>query len=96
MTNAPSVKNLEDMGYQIGGSVAAPVYGVPLAAGRDLNIMPDKEEKNKVYFGVTTTVGFGTPGSEFHVEMGQTGSLEGIEFNIFDVPENVYRSIMEW
>ncbi|MDD7635687.1 MAG: RHS repeat-associated core domain-containing protein [Clostridiales bacterium] len=95
MTNAPSIGKLEGPGYQIGGSVGVPVYGVPLAAGGDFNIMPDSA-LNTAYLGVTTNVGFGTPGGEFHVEWGETATLNATRFNVFDVAEELYIKIMEW
>ena len=95
VTNAPSIDKLDGLGYQIGGSVGVPVYGVPLAAGGDFNIIPDSA-LNTTYLGATTNVGFGTPGGEFHVEWGETATWNATRFNIFDVAENVYIKIMEW
>ena len=95
VTNAPSIDKLEGSGYQIGGSVGVPVYGVPLAAGGDFNIIPDSA-LNTTYLGATTNVGFGTHGGEFHVEKGETATWNATRFNIFDVAENIYIKIMEW
>ena len=81
--------------YQIGGSIAAPVCGIPLAAGGDIMFMPDTE-LNTGYLGVTRNVGFGTPGGEIHVEWGTTVTLLKTQFNIFDVARNIYIKIMEW
>ena len=94
-TNAPSIDNLNGPGYQIGGSVGIPVYGVPVAAGGDFNIIPD-DELGTVYFGTTTNVGLGTPGGEFHVEWGETSTWKETRFNIFDVAKNIYIKVMEW
>ena len=95
ITNAPSIYKLNGSGYQIGGSVGIPVSGVPLAAGSDFNIIPD-EALNKIYFGSTTSIGFGTPGRELHVEWGETAAWNCTRFNIFDLAENIYDKIMGW
>ena len=95
VTNAPSIDKLEGPGYQIGGSAGVPVYGVPLAAGGDFNIIPDST-LNTTYLGVTTNGGFGTPGGEFHVEWSETATWNTTRFNVFDVAEEIYIKIMEW
>ena len=95
ITNAPNIHKLEGSGYQIGGSIGIPVYGVPLAAGGDFNIIPDST-LNTTYLGATANMGFGTPGGEIHVEWGETATWNAIHFNIFDVAENIYIKIMEW
>ncbi|HHW46456.1 MAG TPA: hypothetical protein GXX17_06040 [Clostridiales bacterium] len=95
VTNASNIKNLEGSGYQIGGSVGVPVYGVPLAVGGDFNIIPDTK-LNKTYFGVTSNIGFGTSGGEFHVEWGETVTWNQTQFNVFDVMQKIYIKIMEW
>ena len=95
VTNAPRINELEDLGYQIGGSGQVIISGVPLIVGGDLNIIPDPNQ-NTTYFGATTNMGFGTPGGEFHVEWGQTKTDESTRFNIFDVARDVYIKIMEW
>ena len=38
----------------------------------------------------------GSPGAEFHVEIGYTDTIEKTKFNIFDIVENFYIKIMEW
>ena len=93
ISNAPSVYKLEGTSYQLGGTLGVPVYGVPLAAGGDFNIIPDSE-LNKTYYGLTTNFGFGTPGGELHVEWGNTVTL--ISFNIFDEFDKAYSNIMRW
>ena len=95
VTNAPSIDKLDGFGCQIGGSVGVPVYGVPLAAGADVNILPDSE-LNTAYFGATTSAGFGTPGGEFHVQWGETATWKVTRLNIFDVAKGIYIKIMEW
>ena len=95
VTNAPTIDKLKGPGYQVGGSFGVPVYGVPIAAGADLNIIPDTE-LNENYYGATTTVGFGTPGGEFHVEWGKTATWKRTQFNAFDVAKDIYVKIMEW
>lgn len=79
----------------MGGSVAVPVFGVPLAAGADLNIIPDTE-LNKTYYGATSNVGLGTPGGEIHAEWGETVTWDQTQFNVFDVAKTIYIKIMEW
>ncbi len=95
VTNAPNIGKLNGPGYQMGGSVGVPIYGVPLAIGGDFNIIPDTD-LNKTYYGATSNVGFGTPGGEFHVELGETATWNKTQFNIFDIAENIYIKIMEW
>ena len=95
VTNAPNIRKLEGLGYQIGGSMGIPVYGVPIAVGGDFNIIPD-DELNKTYLGMTRNIGLGTPGGELHIEWGGTGTWKKTQFNIFDVAENIYAKIMEW
>ena len=95
VTNAPSIDKLEGPGYQIGGSIGAPVYGVPLVAGFDFNILPD-DVLNTAYVGLTGTFGLGTPGGEFHVEWGETTTWNTTRINIFDWAEDIYDRIMEW
>ena len=93
VTNAQTIHDLNGPGYQIGGSVGVPVYGIPLVVGGDFNILPNS--KNTNYYGVTTNVGFGTPGAEFHVEWGETQTYT-TQFNIFDWMKTVYTEIMGW
>ena len=95
VTNASSIDKLEGPYYQIGGSVAAPVEGVPLAIGGDVMFMPDTL-LNKGYFGLTGNLGFGTPGTEFHVEWGSTATWNSSRFNVFDVAREIYLKILEW
>ena len=93
VSNAPNVNKLENEYYQVGGSIAFPVEGVPLAAGGDIMFMPDE---NTGYFGITGNKGLGSPGKEFHVEWGETITFTETQFNIFDVARDVYIRIMEW
>lgn len=95
MTNAPSIDKLTGLGYQIGESHGFKAKGVPLSFGGDLNIIPDNK-LNKVYLGSTTNAGFGTPGTEYHVEWGETSTIKGSQFNIFDVAKNLYNNVMGW
>ena len=95
VTNAPTIENLQGPSYQIGGMIGIPVYGVPLAVGGDFNILEDTE-LHRVYLGSTRNVGFGTPGGEFHVEWGETATLNSTRFNIFDIAQNLYTNIMGW
>ncbi len=97
ITNAPSVKKLseDNLAYQVGGTAGVPVYGVPLAFGGDLVVIPDTNE-SRTYYGGTANVGFGSPGGEFHIEWGKTVSLQNNEYNIFDDLEKIYQVIMGW
>ena len=96
LTNAPSISNLEGEAYQIGGAVGAPVSGVPLAVGVDFNIIPDASSEKAYYYGLTTGIGVGTPGGEFHTTWGQTYTVEKSQFNVFRVAKALYKKIMEW
>ena len=97
MTNAPSINELNGLGYQVGGSAIILVDNVPVAVGGDFNIIPDLE-RNRTYYGATVTrgVAIGKPGGEFHVEWGTTTTLPKTQFNIFDVARDIYAKIMEW
>ena len=95
ITNAPSINKLNDAYYQVGGSIAKTINGIPAAVGGDIMIMPD-QELNTEYFGLTGNVGFGTEGKEFHVEWGTTITAPSTQFNIYDVARSVYDKIMEW
>ena len=94
-TNAPNIDALEGLGAQLGGSVGAPVFGVPIVLGADVNIIPDPGKK-KVYTGSTGNIGFGFPGAEAHVEWGETATLGGARINIFDIADQLYNRIMGW
>ena len=95
VTNAPNIDKLNDAYYQVGGSIAVPIEGVPVVAGGDVMFMPDPA-LNTGYFGLTGNVGFGTPGKEFHVEWGTTFTLPYTQFNVYEVARSVYIKIMEW
>ena len=95
VTNAPNIKKLNDAYYQVGGSIAVPIEGVPVAAGGDIMYMPDPE-LNTGYFGLTGNAGLGTPGKEFHVEWGTTATIPGMQFNVYDFARAVYIKIMGW
>ena len=79
----------------MGGSIATPIKGIPVAAGGDIMFMPDPE-LNTGYVGLTGNIGVGTPGKEFHVEWGTTFTLPMTQFNIYDVAQFMYIKIMEW
>ena len=95
IANAPSIEKLEGSGYQIGGSIGVPVYNVPIAAGGDVNIIPD-EALGTTYYGLTGNLGFGTPGGEIHAEWGNTATWGITKFNVFDMANVGYIKIMEW
>ena len=92
ITNAPNIYKLEGPGYQVGGTMN--IAGTPIVVGGEANIIPD-EELGKVYGGVTGIMGFGAS-NEVHVEWGETRTLKGSEFNIFDAAHGIYIKIMEW
>lgn len=81
--------------YQIGGSIAVPIEGVPVAAGGNVMFMP-APENNTGYFGITGNVGLGTPGKEVHVEWGTTVTQPYFQVNIYEAARYVYIVIMEW
>ncbi len=93
VTNAPNVKNLEGEYAQLGSSIAAPVGGVPLAVGADFMLLPDTPNK-RMYHGLTGSLGFGTPGRDFHVEWGETTTI--FRINIYEVADDIYDWIMGW
>ena len=93
-TNASSIYKLDGFGYQIGGGLAAPVCGVPLAVSADILLIPDKE-LNSMYYGFSRSVGVGTPGKESHIELGYTETTS-ISFNVFDIVDEWCGKIMEW
>lgn len=97
VTNAPSIRKLNGMGYQLGGSAIIPVDGVPVAIGGDFNIIPD-DTSGKTYFGTTKNIGVGVGqlGVEFHVEWGNTGTWKATQFNVFDMARQAYIKVMEW
>ncbi len=81
-TNAPSIYHLEGMGYRIGGSLAAPVSGIPMYGGFDVDIIPD-DEADTHYYGTTRSSGVGVPGGEYHIEFGKT--FGGVSVNLFEL-----------
>ena len=95
LTNAPSIDNLSNVSYQIGGSYAQVIYGVPAYAGVDLSLIPDSK-KRRGYFGYTRNLGVGSPGAEVHFEVCESFVSQGVRINVFDMAGNIYRKIMEW
>ena len=63
VTNAHTSHDLNGSGYQIGGSVGVPVYGIPLVVGGDFNILPNS--KNTNYYGVTRMLDLVHPAQNF-------------------------------
>lgn len=92
VTNAPSIYELTEQSYLVGGSIGAPIKGFPFYTGVDIMFM----DNDKLYHGFTSTTGGGTPGLEVHAEWGKTITVEKAEFNIFDVARLMYRKVMEW
>lgn len=94
VTNAPNIYKLKGPSQQVGGSFGVPIYGVPVSAGGDLILMRD-DELNKNYFGYSKNVGLGTPGGEMHIEWGETQTISGTEFNVYDLIDKFFIKIME-
>ena len=95
ITNAFSINQLNDAYYQIGGSIAVPIEGIPVAVGGDVMFMP-APENNTGYFGITGNVGLGTPGKEVHVEWGATVTQPYFQVNVYEAARYVYIVITEW
>ena len=88
-----SIYDLEGECALLGGSLAAMVDEIPAYIAGDIIIVPT--EKN-FCLGLQGNIGLGTPGSEFHVEWGETKTVEGTQFNIFDAARYYYHAIIEW
>ena len=85
LTNAPTIYHLEDLSYQVGGSVSGlPLFGLPIGTlGAELNIIPNTE--GGFYKGITWSGGVGvritedgfapSTGVELHAEWGNTKTL---------------------
>ena len=58
--------------------------------------MPETIGIVPIHFGITRNAGFGTPGTEGHVEWGRTITVPNSEVNVFKVARLVYKKIMEW
>ena len=94
--NAPSIDQMGNECYQIGGSIGIPISGIPTSFGGDFNMVPDQDNNDKVYWGITTSTGLGSPGCEFHADWGASSPPDIIQVNIFDLSRKIYRDIMEW
>ena len=94
-TNAPSIDYLNEDSYLFGCSAGVPIEGVPIVACTDFVVIPYKME-NKYYYGNTSAVGIGTPGIEAHVGSSYTLTWESTKFNVFDIAEDIDKSIEEW
>ena len=94
MTDAPDIYALNGQTAQFGGSFATMVDWLPAYLGGDIMIIPS--ENSRVYYGLTSNVGIGTPGNEFHVEWGETRTVPGTSFNIYDKARSIYHSILDW
>ena len=94
LTNATTISDLVGDAYQIGGSICAPIEGIPVSFGGETNIIPSKNS-NLPYLGMTLSGGLGFPGAEAHVEWGNTITV--CSFNIYDdIFKPIYVKIMEW
>lgn len=78
------MKENNGTGYEIGAAGGAVIGGVLVAAGADINIIPDVDN-DKIYRGGTISLGLGTPGFDFHIAKGNTTTIPGSRFNIFDI-----------
>lgn len=94
-TNAPSIDYLNGDSYLFGCSSGVPIEGVPIVACTDFVVIPTKME-NKYYYGNTSAVGIGTPGIEAHAGSSYTLTWESTKFNVFDIAEDIDKSIEEW
>jgi RHS repeat-associated protein len=84
ITNAPSVDELEGVGYQIGGSA-----GKGKCLGGDFILIPND---SRVYNGMDVNFGYCTPGKEVHVIRGYTNNSE-TKINVFDIVRNIHYTI---
>ena len=84
ITNAPSVDELEGVGYQIGGSA-----GKGKCLGGDFILIPND---SGVYNGMDVNFGYCTPGKEVHVIRGYTNNSE-TKINVFDIVRNIHYTI---
>ena len=53
-------------------------------------------DSDKAYMGVSTGIGLGTAGAEFHVEITDTTNYQKTKFNLFDKIEEYYNLLMGW
>lgn len=82
-SNAPDIYAIEGDGLNIGGSVGAPVYGIPLIIGGDFNLIGDvNSTPYDGYFGDTVSGGIGY-GNEVHVEWGGTTTFFFLMYLIY-------------
>ena len=78
-----------------GCSAGVPIEGVPIVACTDFVVIPNKME-NKYYYGNTSADGIGTPGIEAHVGSSYTLTWKSTKFNVFEIAEDIDKSIEEW
>ncbi|WP_315819584.1 hypothetical protein [Paraflavitalea speifideaquila] len=86
-------------GFNFGANVGIP--GISL--GLDLNTSVQKDAITNQVTGIKlgTTMGykvgsFGPGGAEVHVDYSSTTPIPGLEFNIKDIPQNVYDKIKKY
>ena len=82
--NTPTVKNLYDMGYQIGGAIGA---GGAIAV--DYNIIP--HGNGTPYKGITISAGIGS--SDLHASMGSTVRMGSSKVSVYDLAAAIYRGL---
>ena len=93
VTNAASVFALEGDCYQFGGSLAAPIDGIPAYIAGDILMIPTFQG---IRWGGQGNIGIGTPGMESHVEWGETTSIYSRYFNTFSAAREICHVIIEW
>ena len=80
ITNAPELDDLDGYGAQIGGS-----YGYNgMVLGADYSFIPDSKAE-KCYGGLTTTLGFGTPGFEIHGGYSYSKTVKLSDLNLGEI-----------
>ena len=80
ITNAPELDNLDGYGAQIGGS-----YGYNrMVLGADYSFIPNEQEEKR-YGGLTTTLGFGTPGFEIHGGYSYSKTVKLSDLNLGEI-----------
>ncbi|MBR3179125.1 MAG: RHS repeat-associated core domain-containing protein, partial [Clostridia bacterium] len=90
---APSIRELEGMGYALGGSCFSTFYG--LGGGFDLNLL-EKSSSEGAYLGFTSSAGIGTPSSEAHGNYGLTFTWDITRVNVYRVSHYLVNQLREW
>ena len=85
-TNAPSVDDLQGIGYQYGGSISD-----GFCIGGDGILIPN-EDKKQVYTGHDINIGVSSPGCEVHVIRGKTKNIT-CKVNIFELIREIHQKV---